>query len=82
MSEIASVAVGLSENVACDAAAKKEACAGIVLGESRETFTSGVEIASAFDSQVSAVGVFDQNVIAKFAGGWIGGQHKHYSPGG
>jgi len=66
----------LSENVACDAAAKKEACAGILLGESREAFTSGIEIASAFDTEISAVSVFDQDVKAKFTRGGIRTRHK------
>ena len=78
---IESVTVGLSENVACGAAAEKEACAGILLGESWKAFTSRVEITSAFNSQVSTVGVFDHNVVTKFAGGRICGQHRHYSPG-
>ena len=74
------IAVGLSENVARKAATKKEARAGILLGKGGETFARRIEVASAFESKVSAVGVFDQNVIAKCAGGRVRGNHNNYSP--
>jgi hypothetical protein len=74
------VTFGLRQNVARQTTAKKEASAGIERGESGKAFARGVEIASALEAQVSAVGVFHQNVIAEFARRGIWGVHGHYPP--
>jgi len=76
------IAFRLSENVARQAATKQEARAGILLGKSGEPFASGIEVASAFDAKIPAVGVFDQNIVAKCARGRVRGNHSNFSPDG
>jgi hypothetical protein len=75
------IPVGLREDVARKTAAEKEARTRILRGKKRKTFLGRIEIARAFNSKVPAVGVFDQDVVAKCAGGGICGNHNHYSPG-
>jgi hypothetical protein len=71
-----SVAVGLSENIAGDAVAEEEASTRILRGKSGEAFARSVEITSAFEAEIPAVGVFHQNVKTKFARGGTRVRHK------
>jgi hypothetical protein len=74
--EKASIAVGLSEDIAREAVAEEEARAGILGGERGEAFARGVQVASAFEAEIPAVGVFHQNVKAKITRGGIRAHHK------
>jgi hypothetical protein len=74
------ITFGLGEDVVRQTAAKEETRAGIESGKSGKTFACSVEIASAFEAKISAVGILHQNVIAEFARYGIRGVHNRYSP--
>lgn len=71
-----SKAFRLREKFARLAVAEDDAHARKLLGKGRETLPGLIQITSAFEAQVPAIGIFQQNVVTEFARDMIQGTHK------
>lgn len=57
--------VSLSQDGARDAIAEEQARTGILGGKFRETFPGGGQVAKTFKAEITAIGVFDDDIVAK-----------------
>src|SRR5579871_3133199 len=73
-------AFGLRQNIVGDAIPQQKPRAGILRGQGGKPFARGSQISETFQAKVASVGVFHDDVVAKFERTRVSGTHENYSP--